>query len=538
MAPSQDYGATDKDPLLPHGTNDGTVADTSKNQRLSDVTREFSKRQDVEQGKRKLQRASKKLAATSAMAGNNTGAPNATVFKNVFSYKEKEKEQEKKQKRESMAMQQQHPGQQKQQIHRPSQSYKQRYTWLYILLHPHSRHPHSVIYKAVIFTIIVMDVLCFIASTEDDLAEAYPQIFYIEEGIVSSVFLLEYICRLYVAPQSRKYEHMSPLEARLKDAFTVTSLIDLVAALPFFVELPFDDLDLPNLTWIRVFRLFRILKTKHFARSMETVWRVIYYNGEILYVAMNMCIFLVLITAVLMYYLRPQNPKHAEEFKSLTSTMYLSAMMLTGQGGPSGELPWYTKCVLLVTGVFSVAMFAIPASMLTWGFEAEAERCAKKAQRDYVKSMQERQEEQEEEEINGGHVHQPTYADYISTSSEPSDGDTTDEEYLNIIAGGELEQDDKNGANSAKDELVKQLIETFKTSDTDADGTLNMDEFIGLMTDPSETSQHVTMVGMATSVGFLAQRVQTLEQELKSTHDKLDQILEAVASNKGRKGFF
>jgi hypothetical protein len=59
--------------------------------------------------------------------------------------------------------------------------------------------------------------------------------------------------------------------------------------------------------------------------------------------------------------------------------MYLSTMMLTGQGGPDGDLPWYTSGVVLLTGVFSIGMFAIPASMLTWGFEAEAERYAKRA---------------------------------------------------------------------------------------------------------------------------------------------------------------
>ena len=52
--------------------------------------------------------------------------------------------------------------------------------------------------------------------------------------------------------------------------------------------------------------------------------------------------------------------------------------MLTGQGGPDGDLPWYTKAVVILTGLFSIGMFAIPASMLTWGFEAEAERCAKR----------------------------------------------------------------------------------------------------------------------------------------------------------------
>eukprot|EP01052_Picozoa_sp_SAG31_P006311 SAG31_NODE_288_length_18400_cov_55.018851_14_plen_63_part_00 len=52
--------------------------------------------------------------------------------------------------------------------------------------------------------------------------------------------------------------------------------------------------------------------------------------------------------------------------------------MLTGQGQPDGELPWYTKVIIVATAMFSIALFAIPAGMLTWGFEAEAERLFRK----------------------------------------------------------------------------------------------------------------------------------------------------------------
>jgi len=94
--------------------------------------------------------------------------------------------------------------------------------------------------------------------------------------------------------------------------------------------------------------------------------------------------YLVVITSIMMYYLRPQGDDvdlvdDASDFESISKTMVLSTLMLTGQGGPSGKLPWYTQLVVLLTGIFSVAMFAIPASMLTWGFEAEAERLGRRA---------------------------------------------------------------------------------------------------------------------------------------------------------------
>lgn len=404
---------------------------------------------------------------------------------------------------------------------------RHRHSWLYVLLHSKSRHPHSIWYKSVISAIILIDVAFFVASTEQAWSQAHPKLFYYEEGIVSSIFLMEYFCRLYVAPESHKYynrNNFTPLQARLHYMKSLNALVDAASALPFFLELP-TGIKLPNLTWIRFFRLVRILKTGSYARSMETVFRVIYYNSEILYVALNMCILLVLVTAVLMYYLRPQgnanNDVDSDDFSSLLATMYLSTLMLTGQGGPEGDLPWYTKGVILLTGFFSVAMFAIPSSMLTWGFEAEAERCAKKTRQKYVESLRPSPNDNNDNEDDNA----SGYSNYLSSSSS-SEGDTTDEEYLAIIAGGDEEEGEGAAEKKPQDEVVKQLIRTFQTSDVDASGSLSMDEFVELMTDPSLAS--MSMVGMATSVGLLAKRVHHLEQELTESHRKLDLILQAV----------
>ena len=116
----------------------------------------------------------------------------------------------------------------------------------------------------------------------------------------------------------------------------------------------------------------------------------------------------------------------ASDFESISKTMVLTTLMLTGQGGPSGKLPWYTQLVVLLTGLFSVAMFAIPASMLTWGFEAEAERLGRRA-RDRAMARR-----------NG----QVYVSETSSSSSESSDvsgyGDlsTSDEEYMRISKSG------------------------------------------------------------------------------------------------------
>eukprot|EP00429_Kryptoperidinium_foliaceum_P132858 CAMPEP_0176286654 /NCGR_PEP_ID=MMETSP0121_2-20121125/53018_1 /TAXON_ID=160619 /ORGANISM="Kryptoperidinium foliaceum, Strain CCMP 1326" /LENGTH=166 /DNA_ID=CAMNT_0017627219 /DNA_START=128 /DNA_END=625 /DNA_ORIENTATION=+ len=128
--------------------------------------------------------------------------------------------------------------------------------------------------------------------------------------------------------------------------------------------------------------------------------------------------------------------------------MYLSTLMLTGQGGPEGDMPWYTKGVVLLTGIFSIGMFAIPASMLTWGFEAEAERMAQVA---YAKRRQPQTNAEQ---------------DNWSFSSEDY---STDEEYVRIIAGGDGEEDEDAEARK-----------TFTLADIDGSGTISLSEYLAL----------------------------------------------------------
>jgi hypothetical protein len=228
-------------------------------------------------------------------------------------------------------------------------------------------------------------------------------------------------------------------------------LLDGFATLPFFIEFV-TGIQLPTLTYLRIFRLLRMTRTNSYSKAMDAVVRVFYFNQEIMKVAGLLGAYLVLFTSILMYYLRPQGDDakmidDPTDFQSIGSTMVLSLLMLTGQGGPSGQLPWYTQCVVLLTGMFSVAMFAIPASMLTWGFEAEAERLGIRAKKRMLAKQR-------------GEV----YNEYTSSSSSDSDsvygyGDisTSDEEYMNIIGG---DDSDSEGAAGGGDKLLLKLLET------------------------------------------------------------------------------
>jgi voltage-gated potassium channel len=259
-----------------------------------------------------------------------------------------------------------------------SNSQKTPHSQLYKILNPKSHSAPARLFQTIISAIIILDSFIYILSTEPLLEQRFAHFFYIIEGITSTIFLFELMARLMVCTEKKCYSKYGPIKGRLMYLWSFQGFIDTFATLPFFVELIFG-IDLPTLTYLRVFRLIRITRTRSYTKAIDAVGRVLYFNREILHVAALLGMYLVVVTSILLYYLRPRGDDvegvdDITAFESIASTMVLSILMLTGQGGPSGKLPWYTQAIVLLTGIFSVAMFAIPASMLTWGFEAEAQR--------------------------------------------------------------------------------------------------------------------------------------------------------------------
>ena len=192
---------------------------------------------------------------------------------------------------------------------------------MYTLLNPRSNEWQAASYKWFISIVIVADLLSFVISTEPDITEKQMEFFHVWEGVTSSIFLIEYMARLVVVTESKKYGSMGKLWGRLRYMVTLNAIVDALSTLPFFLEL-ITGIDLPTLTYLRSFRLLRILKTNGFSEATRAVGRVVYYNSQILYVALLIDIGVILITSVLMYYLRPRDPEDAEG-KQLISCPHL-----------------------------------------------------------------------------------------------------------------------------------------------------------------------------------------------------------------------
>ena len=71
------------------------------------------------------------------------------------------------------------------------------------------------------------------------------------------------------------------------------AVIDAGAALPFFVDVLLPFVEVPPLSWLRIFRVSRIFHSSQHATAVRTAGRILYVNREILLVALTLVSFMV-----------------------------------------------------------------------------------------------------------------------------------------------------------------------------------------------------------------------------------------------------
>lgn len=411
---------------------------------------------------------------------------------------------------------------------------KKEHSFVYSMMRIHSHRWQAITFRTIILTLIVLDVIAFVLETVHRFHDDYHFYFEILEAVSSIVFLIEYILRVMTIPESKQNENKSPYVSRWEWILSLESLIDLLCFTPWFVEVIFA-VNLPNLSPLRAIRLFKLIKAQSVGHSFDVLARVVYYNSDILATALIICVVLMLLLSSLLYYFRPPADFGFEEdFSSIPRTMYVSIMMLTGQGGPEGALPWYTKGIVLVCAVFAVGLFAIFASMLTWGFEQEAERLMIKRH-----DRQQRVLQQKAQILISGQSYENVDFDLSSESSEDEFHEW--KEYEDVVVGSDSdsERSEEVQSNILTPEELSRASRLFSMLDTTEDLKITTDE-LAMITPSEEQSEDLMNAidpdndGYTTAEDFIAWLNSVKTRQRKVFGFLLKQMEDAAKRNQKR----
>ena len=235
---------------------------------------------------------------------------------------------------------------------------------VFAMLEPtgHSGRLHTYIDNFIVFW-IALSITCVVFETVASVHALFATEFMVIDVIAFSIFTLEYIARVYSAPENPKYKHLRmPHWAHVR---TGQAIIDLLTILPFILESLFSQhLDL---RFLRVFRLMRMLKLTRYTSAMETLYKVVLREWQIIFASVFVMMLLVVLTASLGYLF--EHPAQPDKFENIPQSIYWAVVTLASVGyGDISPITPMGRALTVVLALVGIGIFAIPAGLLASAF--------------------------------------------------------------------------------------------------------------------------------------------------------------------------
>lgn len=171
-----------------------------------------------------------------------------------------------------------------------------------------SKNKYAKILDIFINIIVVFSVIDFSLGTIPGMNEKIPILGQLYEAIII-FFSLEYLIRLYAAPNRVKY------------IFSVLAFFHLIALLPYFIGVNVD------LRSIRIIYMLKLFKHNKSVINISSAFHEV--KSELLIFSL-FTLFLLFISAVGIYHF--ENPVQPDKFKSIFESMWWSVATLTTVG--------------------------------------------------------------------------------------------------------------------------------------------------------------------------------------------------------------
>ncbi|ERG89417.1 MAG: Kef-type K+ transport system, putative NAD-binding component [halophilic archaeon J07HX5] len=231
-----------------------------------------------------------------------------------------------------------------------------------------------------IMLLIIINVAAVVLQTVDAVAAATGELFFYLELVSVAVFTIEYLARLWAAGEHKQIKSSlfaepveGPLSQRVAFASRPLMILDLLAIMPFYLTvIGVGGVDLRFLRALRLVRLFRLLKLVRYSKAISSLTNAVYRRREKLVITLLLNVLLLVVASSAMYYV--EHPHQPDVFSSIPATFYWGVVTLTTVG--YGDVTPVTAVGQGLAGLFAVlgiGLFALPASILADGFEAQAE---------------------------------------------------------------------------------------------------------------------------------------------------------------------
>lgn len=230
-----------------------------------------------------------------------------------------------------------------------------------------SRDPWARAIDWFLICLIIVSTALVVLESVAEIGGRYPEFFDLFEIFSVAIFTLEYLLRLWAAPEERAYR--DPVRGRLRFALGPLPLIDLLAILPFYLGL-LTGLDGSD---ARVLRIFRLFKLARYSNAMTMILNVLRREAEVIGATLAVLGGILVIAASLMYTF--EHRAQPEVFTDIPTTFWWAIATLTTVGyGDMVPITLGGRIMGGITAVIGIGLIALPAGVLASGFLDELQR--------------------------------------------------------------------------------------------------------------------------------------------------------------------
>ena len=196
--------------------------------------------------------------------------------------------------------------------------------------------------------LIILSSISFSIDTLPNLSESFRSSLNVFETVTVIIFSLEYILRLYVSKKPLSY------------MFSFYGIVDILAILPFYINI---FVDLRFLRVFRIFRVFRALKLLRYSKAIKRFNLAFKIVKEEVVLFIIVSVVLIFISSAIIYYF--ENESQPEVFSSIFHSAWWSIVTLTTVGyGDVYPITLGGKIFTFFVLMIGVGFVTVPAGLV------------------------------------------------------------------------------------------------------------------------------------------------------------------------------
>jgi voltage-gated potassium channel len=240
---------------------------------------------------------------------------------------------------------------------------------VYELLEPGSHDWAARAVDWALIGLVLVNVTAVVLESLPQIAARFALLFAVIEVVSVVAFTLEYVLRLWSAPEHAPLSDLPPWRARLRFAMQPQSIVDLLAIAPVYAAFFMSG----NWRAFLIVRLFRFFKLARYSPGLASLVEAVYTERRALLASGVILMGTVLIAASLMHL--AEHEAQPDKFGTIPDAMYWAVITLATVGyGDVVPITALGRGIASLTAVAGLIMLALPVGIIASAFAREIHR--------------------------------------------------------------------------------------------------------------------------------------------------------------------